>query len=91
MKQSSSHLIFRWQQGMNRVRHKADSGDKYSFHFKLLYDKIEEYSVEPTRIFNMDENGFQLGELGRSERVFDKVIYSQKGLLKLFNIAQQSG
>ena len=28
----------------------------------------------------MDEKGFQLGVLGRSERVFDKVLYSHKGV-----------
>lgn len=77
---NASHLISRWQQGIDRLRHKANLGEKYSLYFKLLHDKMEEYNVQPTYIFNMDEKGFRLRELGRSKRVFDKVLYSQKGV-----------
>jgi hypothetical protein len=41
---------------------------------------MEEYEVEPTHIFNMDEKGFQLGTLTRSKRIFDKALYKQKGV-----------
>jgi hypothetical protein len=73
-------LTTRWTTGMDRKRHKADSGAKYSLYFKLLHAKIKEYEVQPTHIFNMDEKGFQIGSLGRSKRVFDKVLYNQKGV-----------
>jgi hypothetical protein len=80
LNRNSSHLISRWQTGMDRKRQKADSGAKYSLYFELLHNKIREYSVEPTHIFNMDEKGFQIGTLGRSKHVFDKVLYDQKGV-----------
>jgi hypothetical protein len=47
LNRNSSHLISRWQTGMDRKRHKADSGAKYSLYFELLHNKIREYSVEP--------------------------------------------
>jgi hypothetical protein len=65
---------------MDRKRHQAGSGAKYSFYFKLLHDKMKEYNVEPTHIFNMDEKGFLLGVTGRSKRVFDKRQFNQKGV-----------
>jgi hypothetical protein len=77
MSRNSSDLSSHWQTGMDRNRHKADSKVKYSLYFELLHDKMKEYEVEP---FNMDEKGFQIGTLGRSKRVFDKVIYDQKGV-----------
>jgi hypothetical protein len=37
---------------------------------------MKEYNVEPSHIFNMDENGFMIGVLRRSKRVFDNEVYS---------------
>jgi hypothetical protein len=65
---------------MDRDRHKADSEAKYSLYFELLHDKMKEYNIEPSHIFNLDEKGFMIGVLGRSKRVFDKKIYDQKGV-----------
>ncbi|KAG9194058.1 hypothetical protein G6011_04093 [Alternaria panax] len=80
LNRNSSHLISRWQTAMDRKRHKADSGAKYSLYFKLLHDKMKEYELQPTQIYTMNEKGFQIGTLGRSKRVFDKVLYNQKGI-----------
>jgi hypothetical protein len=77
---AADHLITRWTTGMDRKRHKADSGAKYSLYFELLHAKMQEYEVQPTHIYNMDEKGFQIGSLGRSKRVFDKVLYDRKGV-----------
>jgi hypothetical protein len=65
---------------MDRDRHKADSEAKYSLYFKLLHDKMKEYDVQPSHIFNLDEKGFMIGVLGRSKRIFDKKLYDQKGV-----------
>jgi len=65
---------------MDRKHHKANSAAKYSLYFKLLHNKMKEYSVEPTHIFNIDKKGFQIRTLGRSKRVFDKVLDDQKGV-----------
>jgi hypothetical protein len=65
---------------MDRDRHKADSEAKYSLYFELLHDKMKEYDVQPSHIFNLDEKGFIIGVLGRSKRIFDKKLYDQKGV-----------
>ncbi|KAG9191048.1 hypothetical protein G6011_09136 [Alternaria panax] len=74
------HLISRWNNGLTKQRVKADSAAKYNLYFKLLHQKIEEYNVSPTHIFNMDEKGFQLGRVGRTKRIFSKALYKQKGV-----------
>ncbi|PVH90685.1 hypothetical protein DM02DRAFT_481903, partial [Periconia macrospinosa] len=65
-------LTSRWNVCMDRNRHKADSVAKYTLYFNLLQEKITEYALEPSQIYNMDEKGFQLGHIGRSKRVFDR-------------------
>ncbi|RYN27486.1 hypothetical protein AA0114_g12537, partial [Alternaria tenuissima] len=74
------HLISRWNNGLSKQRVKADSAAKFNLYFKLLHQKIEEYNVSPTYIFNMDEKGFQLGRVGRTKRIFSKALYKQKGV-----------
>lgn len=61
-----------WTSAMDRNRHNADSEYKYELYFKLIGDKIEEYSIEPENMYNMDEKGFMIGVLGRSKRIFDR-------------------
>ncbi|KNG48771.1 pogo transposable [Stemphylium lycopersici] len=79
LRRHPNHLISRSGKAMAKERTKADSGPKYSLYFKLLHKKIEEYNVQPIHIFNMDEKGFQLGRVGRTNRVFDKKLYESKG------------
>ena len=55
MNRNSHHLISRWQRGMDRDRHKADSGARYKLYFDLLHDKMAEYQLEARNIYNMDE------------------------------------
>jgi hypothetical protein len=80
LRRHPNHLISRSGKAMAKERTKADSGPKYSLYFKLLHEKIEEYNVQPIHIFNMDEKGFQLGRVGRTNRVFDKKLYESKGV-----------
>ncbi|RYN15563.1 hypothetical protein AA0115_g12988, partial [Alternaria tenuissima] len=75
-----NHLISGYSKGMSKLRCKADSGAKYSLYFKLLHEKMEEYNVQPTHIFNMDEKGFQLGRIGRTKRIFSKARWDKKGV-----------
>ncbi|RYN26376.1 hypothetical protein AA0115_g7097 [Alternaria tenuissima] len=75
-----NHLISAYSKGMSKLRCNADSGAKYSLYFKLLAEKIEEYNVQPTHIFNMDEKGFQLGRIGRTKRIFSKARWVKKGV-----------
>jgi hypothetical protein len=65
---------------MDRDRHKADSEAKYRLYFELLHDRMKEYDIQPSHIFNLDEKGFMIGVLGRSKRIFNKKLYDQKGI-----------
>jgi hypothetical protein len=76
----SIHLISRWSTGIDRVRHQADSGYKYKLYFDLFYQKIEEYEIEQSNTYNMDEKGFMIGVLGRTKRVFSKQTWVKKGV-----------
>jgi hypothetical protein len=62
---------------MDRVRHQADSGDRYQLFFQLLAEKIEEYNIEPRHTYNMDEKGFLIGVIGRSKRIFSKAMWDR--------------
>ncbi|RYO12746.1 hypothetical protein AA0111_g12465 [Alternaria arborescens] len=75
-----NHLISGYSKGMSKLRCNADSGAKYSLYFKLLVEKVEEYNVQPSHIFNMDEKGFQLGRIGRTKRIFSKARWDKKGI-----------
>jgi hypothetical protein len=80
LRRHPNHLISRSGKAMAKERTKADSGAKYSLYFKLLHEKIEEYNVQPIYIFNIDEKGFQLSRVSRTNRIFDKKLYEQKGV-----------
>jgi hypothetical protein len=75
---NKAHLISHWTNGMDRVRHEADSQAKYKYYFDLLHGKMEEYHVLPQNTYNMDEKGFMVGNKGRSKRVFSKELYKRK-------------
>jgi hypothetical protein len=53
---------------MDRVRHKAEAGEKYSLYFKLLHGRREEYSVGLSHMLNIDEKIFRLGHLDAQMR-----------------------
>jgi hypothetical protein len=71
-------LTFQYAAGMDSVRHKADSEDKYNMYINLLHQKMEEYKIEPRNTYNMDEKGFLIGVIGKSKRIFSKQAWKQK-------------
>jgi hypothetical protein len=75
---NKDHLMSQWTNGIDRVRHEADSEVKYKYHFDLLHSKMEEYHVLPQNTYNMDEKGFMIGCTGRSKRVFGKELWERK-------------
>jgi hypothetical protein len=72
-------LTTRWQKGLDRQRHQADSLGKYDLYFNLLHPKMEEHEVEPRFTYNMDEKGFMIGVEGRSKRIFSKGVWVKGG------------
>ena len=65
-------IVIKTTTGIDRDRHKADSGDSYRAYYRLLYDTLDQYDVAPHNIYNMDEKGFLLGVTSRVKRVFSK-------------------
>jgi hypothetical protein len=73
------HLISRWAPSIDRVRHQADSIDKYNSYFDVLHQKIVEHKIERRLTFNMDEKGFLIGVQNKSKRVFSKSVWVKDG------------
>jgi hypothetical protein len=71
-------LITAWATPMESTRHTADNCERYRLYFKLLTKKVREFEVLPRDTYNMDEKEFMIGVLGKSKRVFDKVLYKER-------------
>lgn len=63
---------------MDFTRHKADSYFKYKLYFELLHGKMDEHEIQPHNSYNMDENGFMIGVIGNSKRVFTRAQWERK-------------
>jgi hypothetical protein len=63
---------------MDSDRHKAKLEYKYKLYFKLLQQKIIQYGLEPEHTYNMDEEGFAIGVLGRSKRISSRRQWDKK-------------
>jgi hypothetical protein len=74
----NDHLLTAWTTPMEGNRHEADNGERYRLYFGLLSKKVAEFEVEPKNTYNMDEKEFMIGVLGKSKRVFDKVLYKER-------------
>jgi hypothetical protein len=40
--------------------------------------KMDQYRIEPSQTYNMDEKGFAIGKVSKSKRVFDRSLYEHK-------------
>jgi hypothetical protein len=72
------HLLTAWTTPMEGNRHDADNSERYELYFGLLSRKVKEYDILPRNTYNMDEKGFKLGIIGKTKRVFDKVLYKER-------------
>ena len=63
---------------MEGNRHDADNSERYELYFGLLSRKVKEFDILPRNTYNMDEKGFMLGVIGKTKRVFDKVLYKER-------------
>jgi hypothetical protein len=71
-------LITAWATPMESTRHIADNYERYRLYFDLLTKKVTEFDVLPENTYNMDEKGFMIGVIGKTKRVFNKVLYKQR-------------
>jgi hypothetical protein len=80
LKKYNNELVSHYTTGINSSRKKADSAYKYALYFELMARKIEEYGIEPSDMYNMDEKGFLIGVLSKAKRIFSRSQYERGGL-----------
>jgi hypothetical protein len=74
-------LDARYLNTLDLARHKTDSRVSYEYYFDILSPRIKKYDVLPENIYNMDEKGFLIGRLHKTQRVFTKDLYKQGKLV----------
>lgn len=70
-------LDARYLNTLDLARHEADSRASYEHYFDILSARIKEYDILPENMYNMDEKGFLIGKLQKTQRVFTKDLYKQ--------------
>ena len=80
-KRWKSQLDSKYLDTIDSARKKADSKHSYKAYFDLVQAKIDEYGVQPSNMYNMDEKGFLIGFLTKAKRIFTKAAFEQKRLL----------
>lgn len=84
-------LDARYLNTLDLARHKADSRTSYEHYFDILSARIKEYDILPENMYNMDEKGFLIGRLQKTQRVFTKDSYKQGRLVGLAKMVAESG
>ena len=74
-------LDARYLNTLDLARHKADSRASYEQYFDILNTRIKDYDILPENMYNMDEKGFLIGRLQKTQRVFTKDLYKQGKLV----------
>jgi hypothetical protein len=74
-------LDARYLNTLDLARHKADSKASYEYYFDILSARIKKYDILPENMYNMDEKGFLIGRLQKTQRVFTKDLYKQGKLV----------
>ena len=62
-------------------RHQADSVASFEQYFAIIQRKIDEYQIQPSNTYNMDEKGFLIGKLTKVKRIFPKDLKASQKLL----------
>ena len=76
------HLLTAWTTPMEGNRHNTDNGERYKLYFGLLSRKVKEFDILPENTYNMDKKGFMIGVVGKTKRVFNKVLYKERRFKK---------
>jgi len=74
-------LDARYLNTLDLARHRADSKASYEHYFGVLSARIKKYDNLPENMYNMDEKGFLIGRLQKTQRVFTKDLYKQGKLV----------
>jgi hypothetical protein len=78
VRRHQNDLTSRYLVPLDSDRFNAESNREFIYWFEGLQHKIEQYSILPENIYNMDEKGFLIGLLTKSRRIFTKAANSTK-------------
>lgn len=81
VKRWSNKVDSRYLNTLDFSRHKAESKGSFKLYFDTLRSKIEQYGIQPQNMYNMDEQGFLIGHLTKSKRVFTKALFENQKLI----------
>ncbi|KAF2858254.1 hypothetical protein K470DRAFT_272613 [Piedraia hortae CBS 480.64] len=73
-------LDCRYMNGIDLLRHKADSRKSYRAYFEVL-EKIQGLKIQPENVYNMDGKGFLIGKGQKIKRRFARNHYEQGRLI----------
>jgi hypothetical protein len=74
-------LDARYLNTLDLARHKTNSRVSYEYYFNILSARIKKYDILPENVYNMDEKGFLISRLQKTQRVFTKDLYKQGKLV----------
>ena len=74
-------LDARYLNTLDLARHKADYRASYEQYFDILSARLKEYNILPENMYNMDEKGFLIDRLQKTQKVFTKDLYKQGKLV----------
>ncbi|KAF2862531.1 hypothetical protein K470DRAFT_291444 [Piedraia hortae CBS 480.64] len=77
VERNRKNLDCRYLNGIDLLRHKADSRESYRAYFEVLEKKIQGLEIQPENVYNMDEKGFLIGKGQKTKRVFNRNHYEQ--------------
>jgi hypothetical protein len=77
----NDQLDARYLNTLDLARHKTDSRFSYEYYFNILSARIKKYDILPEDVYNMDEKGFLISRLQKTQRVFTKDLYKQGKLV----------
>ena len=81
VKQNSKYLKSSYLLPIDKNRKRANLALYYSLYFELLGRKIKEYDIQPQNMYNMDEKGYLIGHVPKTQRIFSKRAY-ESGVMR---------
>jgi hypothetical protein len=74
-------LSSRYLRPIDRQRLHADNKESYRDYYTLLKKVVEKYEVLPCNMYNIDEKGFMIGQVTKTQRIFTHYKGEDKAIL----------
>lgn len=74
-------LDLRFLNCLDIARHQADYYANYESYFSIIQRQFERFNITAENIYNLDEKGFAIGLLQKSQRIFPRALYKRGQLI----------